>query len=765
LVDSTGVILFVSVITILALFLDDIRIAGAAKGSDDAFTVITVIILLFFVLELICNSLCKPGYFVIPYCSFFFWIDLLSITTMIIFDLPFVWEAILAGSTGSSSGGGDDLSALKAAPTVGKIARILRLMKVIRIAKLFEAFTNQKDKNAKKKQEFKESKVAAHLSEQTTRKVVVMVLLMLIMVPAIMELGQQDDDTMVSSLKELHDAASNPATTETLWNSSVIWTEEFYQQTTRTPSLKFIIKGDFPFLLTGNGNCCKDGFDCGFDKTICCDASSTELCEYTHSFIANFETDLRRTEMLYWTYAKEGQSEADASIGIWSNKEDAELLGIYNICLTIMVIGVLSVAAYLFNKTTEELVIRPIERMLHTINQLKEKPLEQAADHGEEDHSSETGMLERTLKQLTGLLQVGFGEAGSRMIAKCMNTTSGDLNPLVDGTKMLAIFGFCDIRRFTDATECLKEEVMMYVNEIAMIVHGETKKCNGNPNKNVGDAFLLVWRLPEEMTEEHLAEVSEGKNPSGYKDKVEITADKSLISFIRIYLEVRASEKLKKYKTHPGIIKTFGDSFRVGLGFGLHVGWAIEGPIGSRFKIDASYLSPHVNMSETVQDFCKVYNVPLLLSGEFVCLLSEKVKSHCRRIDRIMTAGCLVPMDVYTFDVSETDMHNLIDATQNTSADPFSSGAAYVAPDPDKDYQSVRDQNFSVLQASFPDKFYEYFKQAIDFYVEGDWQKSSLHFHNALELRKDDPPTATLMAFMESHKFQAPSDWAGYRDI
>jgi hypothetical protein len=32
------------------------------------------------------------------------------------------------------------------------------------------------------------------------------------------------------------------------------------------------------------------------------------------------------------------------------------------------------------------------------------------------------------------------------------------------------------------------------------------------------------------------------------------------------------------------------------MGFGLHVGWAIEGAIGSTFKIDASYISPNVNL-------------------------------------------------------------------------------------------------------------------------------------------------------------------------
>jgi hypothetical protein len=33
--------------------------------------------------------------------------------------------------------------------------------------------------------------------------------------------------------------------------------------------------------------------------------------------------------------------------------------------------------------------------------------------------------------------------------------------------KVVAIFGFCDIRNFTDATEVLQEDVMQFVNTIA----------------------------------------------------------------------------------------------------------------------------------------------------------------------------------------------------------------------------------------------------------------------------------------------------------
>lgn len=42
-------------------------------------------------------------------------------------------------------------------------------------------------------------------------------------------------------------------------------------------------------------------------------------------------------------------------------------------------------------------------------------------------------------------------------------------------------------------------------------------------------------------------------------------------------------------------------NYCVKMGFGLHVGWAIEGAIGSFYKIDASYLSPNVNMASRLE--------------------------------------------------------------------------------------------------------------------------------------------------------------------
>ncbi len=46
---------------------------------------------------------------------------------------------------------------------------------------------------------------------------------------------------------------------------------------------------------------------------------------------------------------------------------------------------------------------------------------------------------------------------------------------------------------------------MVFVNTLAEIVHSCTDKYGGAANKNIGDAFLLVWKLvfdPDQISSE-----------------------------------------------------------------------------------------------------------------------------------------------------------------------------------------------------------------------------------------------------------------------
>ena len=65
----------------------------------------------------------------------------------------------------------------------------------------------------------------------------------------------------------------------------------------------------------------------------------------------------------------------------------------------------------------------------------------------------ETVILEQTIIKIGALLALGFGEAGSEIIATNMRRGGGEVDPMIPGKKSYCIFGFCDIRNFTDATE------------------------------------------------------------------------------------------------------------------------------------------------------------------------------------------------------------------------------------------------------------------------------------------------------------------------
>ena len=74
----------------------------------------------------------------------------------------------------------------------------------------------------------------------------------------------------------------------------------------------------------------------------------------------------------------------------------------------------------------------------------------------------------------------------------------------------------------------------------------------------------------------------------------------------------------------------------------MHVAWdrtpqtpSCQSPLarpGSEYKIDASYLSPNVNLASRLEAATKQYSVPMLLSRDFVDCLSPGVRAKvCRR--------------------------------------------------------------------------------------------------------------------------------------
>lgn len=106
---------------------------------------------------------------------------------------------------------------------------------------------------------------------------------------------------------------------------------------------------------------------------------------------------------------------------------------------------------------------------------------------------------------------------------------------------------------------------------------------------------------------------------------IQNVADNALAAFVIIHAALKRSAKIKKYSMRDDLNRRIPD-FTVKLGFGLHVGWAIEGAIGSEYKADVSYLSPNVNMASRLEAATKQFRTSILLSRDFVRCLSPKVR-------------------------------------------------------------------------------------------------------------------------------------------
>lgn len=94
--------------------------------------------------------------------------------------------------------------------------------------------------------------------------------------------------------------------------------------------------------------------------------------------------------------------------------------------------------------------------------------------------------------------------------------------------------------------------------------------------------------------------------------------------------------------------------YQVRLGLGLHLGYAIEGAIGSYYKIDASYLSPNVRMAERLEAATKFFGVPLLISGSLWKYFTRKTRDYCRQVDYCTMAGNNEPVKLFTIDVDSS---------------------------------------------------------------------------------------------------------------
>lgn len=784
------------IFTLYALFGDDIRLAWAPVSSDTAFYALSVIALILFMIELAINWVSdseKEEY----RFQFYFWIDVVAILSLLP-DIPWIWEPVM----GLFSSGGGQFGAST------KLVRVVRLVRIIRMGKLLKMAT----KGSKDEDVGEPSKVGQTMAEMTLKRVIGLVFLLVLALPLFDGgLNQTVNQYQQVGLQRVHHLAQLAQDYNQTGYEEAIFHKNFDQYVRLAGPLLYM---EIDVCDSQNKLCCEASSSCMRRKPWTSADTSNWLQQIRFQPLSSLtETDesaaftLKENPQGGWSYEKNYELERGevqerfrqteyveviapgcnlntssitssvydgcVSRAYFSMKTQTVYAAQMNIAKTLVVMLILFVGWRTFTYVSHTLVIDPLMSMTTLIRTLAVNPLASTTmkDNISDKKGYETYLLMNTLTKIGALMQVGFGAAGAEIIGKNMGS-AGELDPMVPGKKITAIYGFCDIRQFTDTTECLQEEVMVYVNRLGSIVHDCTHSYYGKANKNVGDAFLLSWKLcdgllkgyadfdsePSEQqrlaAENVLCPANEGFGLTKRQLSPIEVADSALTAFLKCLVDLENANTdgcLKRYRTHPRILQRFGPNFRIRMGFGLHVGWAIEGAIGSHFKIDATYLSPHVEMSDRLEAGSKLFGVPIQMSQWFVSLLTQGARSYLRKLDRIKVSGCSQPMIIYTFDVV-----NMVRDFGEPKFDEYGQQMPV-------DFEG--DPSYKQLQDGIPKDFFDKYSQGAQAYFQGSWALAKEMLDAALVLKPSDGPIASMCQFMQKHNFEAPVEWPGYRVV
>jgi class 3 adenylate cyclase len=596
-----------------------------------------------------------------------------------------------SGVDGSAAQSARAGRASRAGAKAGRIVRIVRMVRLIRIVKVFKAaensgMTGEEDNREtiapedEEEEMLPESHVGKSLSELTQRRVIVGVLTTLLTLPLLDY--PYSNETAMYTTRMAHSFLYRNGVCDDATEEARIGQSCSYLQggltiandlTHRGASHVMKLVAAKHFVRTaeaGWGSDCLDKLGEGGLPSSCNYASEVYTVFYDprNSYGCGAVTD--PTSPATCTEAT-GAIERDYSlranahtIVIFKGYDDAtgnryktvthwDISSLKNneainsILLTMFVIILLGAGTFIFNEDTKRLVIGPIEQMMMSVTKIAEDPL--SAGNGVKVNAGQEGMetlfLLQTIDKIGNLMRIGFGEAGGEIIAANLKDSNDDklnVENILTGRGIVSIFGFCDIRNFTDTTECLQQEVMTFVNKVAYLLHNIVKDCKGAANKNIGDAFLLSWKVPNEICNTTTGEIT------GETDLF----DNALYAFLKFTVLLRRYDSFItefSKESNKRLYQRMPD-YRCAMGMGLHVGIAVEGAIGTAQKIDATYISLHVNNSEFLESSTKAYKVPLLMSNFFQMHLSQEAKKMTRQIDYVNVTEELL-FELWTYDV------------------------------------------------------------------------------------------------------------------
>ena len=830
--------LYAFIITLVGLFLDDIQKITTSKDADLYFDIIHILLSLLIFIEIIIYFIADESYGF----SLFFFTDIIFLISLIL-EIAKVYDKVIYYEKGNNLKTNMDAIIFIKVTKIMKIFRIVRIGKIVTMLNHSFLKKNYDDNNEIENLNENDENISSTFINYSSYNVFIFYVLTIIAVIVFdQELYYENPIYNSAYSTKLYSnltfVRKNFYSAILLFNSYIealsgssnvlifskfdkfLYINDTFLQKLRRSEQSIFYK-EYNYNTTESINIDEDDLLTEYINTKYFSDYSDNYTELSN-IIYNMET--YNDSFLLWTESNHHKIDIINSSNYNNFKEKIEVLreldlipslnSIENKCIsvydsrfytrkycrlnlirTIFSIGIFLFMYLVFLMDINNIILAPIENIIKKIKKMSKNPSLMAEENNQKNQScisflegnqgnykiKESQIIETKISKICSLVAFCFGEAGTQIISQVLKEgLNVDFNPIKSGKKVMGIYGFCDIRNFTDTTEILKEKVMIFVNQVAEIVHQLTADCCGSANKNIGDAFLLVWKFENQFIKE--ISNKQGKIELKLKNvnRVKQICDLALICFIKILIEINKSFKLAVYRQHKDLNARM-KNYKTRLGFGLHLGQSIECAMGSMFKIDASYLGTNVDMANNLEENTKTFSKELIISGDFYDYLSDDAKKYLRLLDIFKTKNGEITR-LYSIDL---DLENIPIEKQKDSI--------FKEENAEKKFEIIKqkrknantlyddivlrhksdvwnefindEDDFKLVREKYPDNFIEVYNNGMEHFRNGNWSEAKNCLNSAQELLgEEDPACKRNLSYMEKSDFISPANWKGYRE-
>ena len=346
-----------------------------------------------------------------------------------------------------------------------------------------------------------------------------------------------------------------------------------------------------------------------------------------------------------------------------------------------------------------------------------------------------------------------------------------------------------------EVVEKLEEATkVVFSNSDAKRANAKRRNRNTLPARKDNDgAKLNAWQKVARSTTSQPKSKLQSRHHDAMTDAMQLSlqslpgistfTDRAVIGMLKSFSGIHRDNKLRAWSRDFRLSAGVG-TFTVEMIFGMDAGWAVEGAVGSEYKIDATYLSPHVNMASRMMSACKHYGVTILLSEAVQELMSDAARSKLRNLDRVTVKGSTKIQNIYTYDARHKGADFFLFSRSDEQAD---MEAERYAP-----AIWMSDQDLRAMRHHVTDDFELEFNKGMKAYYDGDWPTAIRILEYANEIMVDaameegylhdelddspdrkefyrtetsDGPCTYLVHFMKSKKGVAPPGWAGWHPL